>query len=131
VSNKKDTTMFRLLTLLFTGMLFFTCADDQVSPPASCSIPATVVDLSGLDGCGFAFELQDGTKLLPIIAFHCGTPPLPQNSPSDPIHEFDFVAGKKVFIEYTTSELYAGACMAGEYVSITCITETPQAQTDL
>jgi hypothetical protein len=124
--------MMRLLTLFFIAAVFITCSEeDPVTPPPSCSTPATIVDLRGLDGCGFAFELEDGTRLLPVIVGFCGTPPLPKDLPSDVLSDFDLVAGKKVFIDYTVSEDYAGACMAGQYVSITCISEGLQTQTDL
>jgi hypothetical protein len=123
--------MIRLLILVFTAVIFMTCSEEDPATPTACSTPATVVDLTGLDGCGFVFELEDGTRLLPVLVFHCGTPPLPKDLPSDALSGFDFVAGKKVFIDYTISEDYAGACMAGQYASITCISEAFQTQTDL
>jgi hypothetical protein len=125
--------MTRLFAILLTASLFVTCSEENEPPIAetNCSIPVTVVDLTGLDGCGFAFELEDGTRLLPVITFACGTPPLPDNLSPDPIHNFEFTVGKKVFIEYTVSENYAGACMAGQHVFITCISETPGTQGEL
>jgi hypothetical protein len=132
VSKFKNGNMIRLLSLIFTAMVFVTCSEeDPATPSPVCSIPATVVDLRELDGCSFAFELKDGTRLLPIIVFHCGTPPLPKDLPSNALSGFDFVAGKKVLIDYTTPELYAGSCMAGQYISVTCISEATQTQTDL
>jgi hypothetical protein len=125
--------MVRPLILLFTALVFVTCAEESsvTPPPPACSTPATIVDLTGLDGCGFAFELEDGTRLLPVIVFYCGTPPLPKDLPQNPLIGFEFVDGKKVFIDYTISEDFAGACMAGQYVSVTCISESFQTQTEL
>jgi hypothetical protein len=125
--------MTRLFAILLTASIFLACSEENAPPITenNCSIPAIVVDLTGLDGCGFAFELEDGTRLLPVKVLYCGTYPLPDNLPPDPIHTFEFVAGKKVFIEYTVSENYAGACMAGQYVSVTCISETPGTQAEI
>lgn len=109
-----------ILTLILCG-----CSEEMPSPenmPGPCSIPATVRDLSGLDGCGYVFELSDGTRLVPIIVGYCGTPPLPKHVTSNPLYNFEFVDGKKVLISYTPSEGVT-ACMAGNSVTITCISE--------
>jgi hypothetical protein len=125
--------MTRLFAILLTASVFLACSEENepLVVETNCSIPATVVDLTGLDGCGFAFELEDGTRLFPVIVIYCGTPPLPDNLPADPLHTFEFIAGKKVFIEYTVSENYADPCMAGQSVFITCISETPGTQGEL
>jgi hypothetical protein len=121
--------MIRTLLLLFVATLFFTCADED-SLEASCSVPATVKDLTGLDGCGFVFELEDGTRLQPFRIGYCGTPPLPKGITEDPLYNFQFEAGKKVFIEYEPAE-GASICMAGQLVKITCIREGEASQSDL
>jgi hypothetical protein len=111
--------------LLFTiVVLHLSCAEEKLFT-ADCSTPATVKDLTGLDGCGFVFELTDGTRLEPVrnIGF-CGTPPLPKEVTDDPLNSFTFVDGKKVWIDYVPAE-GASTCMAGQLVKITCIKEIP------
>ena len=121
--------MLRTLSLLFVAIIFFGCADD--SPEAACSIPATLRDLTGLDGCGFVFELEDGTRLEPVRSFgFCGTPPLPKEVTEDPLFNFQFVDGRRVFIEYEEVEM-ATICMVGKTVKITCIREAVATTSDL
>lgn len=100
------------------------CADDILSPGNSCSTPATVRDLTGLDGCGFVFELNDGTRLEPVIIGYCGTPPLAKEIIEDPLYGFEFADGKRVLISYTLTD-GASICQVGPRVTITCITEVP------
>lgn len=111
--------MKKLIILLVIGFAFLQCNDDD-SP---CSIPATVRDLTGLDGCRFVFELEDGTRLEPVIPVNfCGTPPLPKEITEDPLYEFEFVDGKKVLIAYEKTGSMS-ICMVGPTVKITCIRE--------
>ena len=114
--------MLKITILFFVVTIFVGCAEESYT--ASCSIPATVKDLSGLDGCGFVFELENGTRLEPYInpRAWCGTPPLAKEVTEDPLYNFQFVDGKKVFIEYLETDM-AGICMVGEIVKITCISE--------
>ena len=112
--------MIRIVSLFFLAVFFLTCADNDLS--GSCSTPATVRDLSGLDGCGFVFELEDGSRLIPVrpAVGWCGTPPLPKEVTEDPLFNFQFVNGKKVFINYEHGD-GMDICMAGKRVKITCI----------
>src|SRR5687768_6242180 len=121
--------MIRILLLLFVATIFFTCSEE--SPEAACSVPATIKDLTGLDGCGFVFELENGTRLEAFRSFgFCGTPPLPKEVTEDPLYNFQLEDGKKVFIEYEPAE-GASICMAGQLVKITCIREGEASQSDL
>ena len=95
------------------------CGDETIT---SCETRATVRDLTGLDGCGFVFELVDGTRLEPIRMGYCGTPPLSKEITGDPLFDFEFVDGKDVFISYELSQS-PSICMVGPTVKITCITE--------
>jgi hypothetical protein len=115
------------LLVLLSSMVLTQCVYDEAAQPQSgnCSTPATVRDLTGLDGCGFVFELQDGTRLEPYIVFRCGTPPLPANEPIDPIIDFKWVDGKTVFINYEPVPDAVSPCMVGQIVKITCITDAP------
>lgn len=99
------------------------CENDQ-NTSGQCTIPATVRDLTGLDGCGFVFELNDGTRLIPVMDFGwCGTPPLPESATTDPLYNFEYADGKKVLIGFTERNDIATICMAGKTVKITCLKE--------
>ena len=109
------------------------CSDDVLSPESlNCSTPATVRDLSGLDGCGYVFELNDGTRLEPVMMAYCGTPPLPKEITENPLYRFEFTDGKKVLISYTVTD-GVSICQVGPRVTITCISEvaTDTPTTDL
>jgi hypothetical protein len=112
------------LIALLIAIVAVACENNQdFSHP--CMIPATVQDLTGLDGCGFVFELEDGTRLIPVWELGwCGTPPLPESVTSDPLYNFEYVDGKKVLIGYTLQNDIASVCMAGKTVKITCLKET-------
>jgi hypothetical protein len=112
------------LTIILSALIgtAFQCGTDPA--PVTCTVPVVVRDLSGLDGCGFVFELNDGTKLIPAWEFGwCGTPPLPKEVTEDPLYNFNFEDGKVVMIGYENRDNYATGCMAGKPVRITCIKE--------
>jgi len=120
--------MKKFLVNLLIGVVFistaFQCGTDPV--PDSCSVPAIVRDLTNLDGCGFVFELNDGTRLIPVWEWgRCGTPPLPQGATEDPLYNFEYWDGRAVLIEYIERNDFATVCMAGKTVKITCIKEGP------
>ena len=98
------------------------CKKEEVIEKAGCVTPATVLDLTGLDGCGFVFELEDGTRLEPLRLYYCGTPPLAKEVIEDPLYGFVFETGKKVKIGYEVIDS-PSICMAGPTVKITCIEE--------
>lgn len=111
------------VSLLCLVWLLLSCTDEpiQVSP---CGTPATVRDLTGLDGCGYGFELEDGTMLLPTWdMLYCGTPPLPKEVTEDPLYNFQYIDGKKVLIDFTERKDWATNCMSGMPVKITCLSE--------
>ena len=114
--------MKNLIGVFLIVLLFSTCSTNDVEPDPQCSIPATVRDMTGLDGCGFVFELNDGTRLIPYMLFFCGTPPLPDEVTEDPLYNFEFVDGKKVFIEYELRD-QPNICMVGPVAKITCISD--------
>lgn len=111
--------MKKLLILFVLGFAFVQCDDDHNK---SCSTFATVRDLTGLDGCGFVFELEDGTRLEPVRLLFCGTPPMPKEVTEDPLYGFEFVDGKRVKISYEEVGSMS-VCMVGPTVKITCIQE--------
>jgi len=111
--------------LLFMLSLFFTHCKDEQPIVITCdnAVLATVKDLTGLDGCGFVFELADGSKLEPQMLFYCGTPPLPKEVTENPLYDFQWVDGKQVRIAYEEIPDAASICMAGKIVKITCLEE--------
>lgn len=107
---------------IFTIFLLslFQCGKDSDSAceTSSCGTEATVVDLTGLDGCGLVFELADGTRLEPEQRVYIKAP----TKEEDPLYYFDLKAGQHVKINYTETDL-ASICMTGKVVFVTCITE--------
>jgi hypothetical protein len=112
--------MKSILISLTALTLLFSCKKEESIQKDGCTTLATVRDLTGLDGCGFVFELEDGTRLEPLRLYYCGTPPLPKEVTEDPLHNFNFEAGKKVKIGYELTES-PSICMVGPVVKITCI----------
>lgn len=108
----------RLFGFTFMFLALWQCNTTEVIVcfPQECTTKATVKDLTGLDGCGLVFELEDGTILEPERRTYV-QPPKPEE---DPLYYFELVAGQKVIIGYEASN--AGSiCMAGEMVFVTCI----------
>jgi hypothetical protein len=115
--------MKKIFVLLLIITIFSQCAND-VEPTDEqnvCTIPATVTDLTGLDGCGFVFVLENGEVIEPIRMISCGTPDYV--APKDPLDNFEFMDGKKVLIEYEVITEMASTCQSGAIAKITCITE--------
>lgn len=110
--------------LVFSILLasLFQCGQDSdlVScDKSNCGTSATVVDLTGLDGCGLMFELADGTRLEPEMRTYIQAPTVEE----DPLYHFELKAGQSVKIDWVESTGMASICMAGPIVFITCITE--------
>jgi hypothetical protein len=117
---------FRLtfpFALILFATLFVSCEEEPIAISCDDAVLATVRDLRGLDGCGFVFELVDGTKLEPQMIFYCGTPPLPKEVTQNPLHNFQFIDGKQVRIAFEEIPDAASICMVGKIVKITCIEE--------
>jgi hypothetical protein len=104
-----------IILLAFT---FFQCENDS---PKDCSTPATIRDLTGLDGCGWVFELEDGTRLEPVWdQGFCGFGEIGEKKS---LNDFELVDGKPVLINYQIVENGVSICMVGPVVKITCISE--------
>ena len=113
--------MKKLIAIIFLASIFSQC--DEVVCSLECQVPATVRDLTGLDGCGFVFELEDGSRLIPWWSIgYCGNGPVPDEVTNDPLYNFEFINGKEVLIGYMPAE-GSTTCMSGENVRITCLTE--------
>jgi hypothetical protein len=115
-------TRITWLTLSVIG--FSQCNDEVTIEKDTCSTPAIVRDKTGLDGCGFVFELNDGTYLQPVIIAFCGTEPFSNANTEDPLASFQLVDGKHVYIDFEEVSAMSG-CMNGKSVRITCISEKP------
>jgi len=113
-----------LSLLLIATLLSWSCEDEKIIGN-SCDdgVVATVKDLTGLDGCGFVFELSDGSRLEPQMLFFCGTPPLPAEVTENPLYNFQWVEGKVVRIKYEEVSNDVSICMVGKVVKITCLEE--------
>lgn len=104
--------------LILLAFVLFRCDNDSAE---DCSTRATVRDLTGLDGCGWVFELEDGTRLEPFWdQGFCG---FRENIEDDPLNDFEFADGKPVTISYEIVENGVSICMVGPVVKITCISE--------
>ncbi|TXH30888.1 MAG: hypothetical protein E6Q96_01115 [Cyclobacteriaceae bacterium] len=104
-------------------MMFSACDDNLMRASCDEGVRATVRDLTGLDGCGFVFELEGGTRVEPYRLAYCGTGPLSKEITEDPLYDFEFVDGKQVIIGYEEVEDVASICMVGPIVKITCLEE--------
>ncbi|MFZ5973032.1 MAG: hypothetical protein ACOYXA_15700 [Bacteroidota bacterium] len=108
-------------TLLMAGLLRCETTEVITCFPTDCNQLATVVDLTGLDGCGSVLELVDGTRLEPERRTYI-QPPKPEE---DPLYHFELKVGDKVKISYRESDM-GSVCMAGKVVFITCIQSVQQ-----
>jgi hypothetical protein len=86
--------------------------------PVGCSEKASVVDFTGLDGCGLMLVLENGARLNPEKRQYFVAP----KKEDDPLYYFTLTAGDKVKISYKETN-GVNACMAGKTVFITCITK--------
>ena len=88
--------------LLICILSFIQCSSRKMRQ--SCGHLATVVDLTGLDGCGLLFELENGKKILPVNA-----------------KSYELQVGQKVSISYQEIVDRTSTCMAEDMmVQITC-----------
>ena len=83
-----------LLAFVMIVFVFSSCNEDGLRVSCNDGVRATVRDLTGLDGCGFVFELEDGTRLEPQRMGYCGTGPLSKEITEDPLFDFEFIDGK-------------------------------------
>lgn len=114
----------KIVTQSLLFILALVACTEEEPLPKNCGTSATVRNLTGLDGCGYVFELNDGTRLIPVWDFgYCGTPPLPKEVTEDPLYNFQYSDGKKVSIAYEVRSNQATICMAGKPVKITCLEE--------
>lgn len=92
--------------ILFISCLLFVFS---CSKKSGCSNSEHVIlrNLTGLDGCGWVLQLDDGSKLEP------------QNLND---FEIEYVEGKSLQVSYTEID-GASICMVGQIVNINCLVE--------
>jgi hypothetical protein len=86
--------------------------------PVGCNTTVSVVDFTGLDGCGLMLVLEDGSRLIPERRVYIQAPKIED----DPIYYHELVAGQKLRIAYKETDMTT-VCMAGKSVFVTCITK--------
>ncbi len=101
----------RLLpALLLLGSAALTaCWDKEKNEdcaPKCDGVPATVRDLTGLDGCGKVLELANGRRLEPSGAEWTN---------------FKSANGQRVIVRYEPNNHLGSICMVGQSVTVTCI----------
>ena len=96
---------YRYSSFIATAMLALSTSCHKADEAPSCGTPATVRNLTGLDGCGYVLELDNGQRLEPHGA-------LWQN--------FALHDGDRVIIGYE-SDPAISICMVGDGVKLTCI----------
>jgi hypothetical protein len=92
-----------LFSISLAALLLMACTKNKCSD----SVKGELKDLSGLDGCEFVIELENGNKLEPLN-----------------LSEFNIALndGKKVWISYhLTTNMIGAACMVGDIIEIDCI----------
>ncbi|MBN2609975.1 MAG: PKD domain-containing protein [Bacteroidales bacterium] len=83
---------------------------DCIELQHGCEHTGTVKDYTGLDGCGYLIELDNGTRLEPILIDT----------------SFIFRDNQRVKVSYVERYDLASICMAGTIAEITCIEEIGQ-----
>jgi hypothetical protein len=96
---------FRYLLLVATGLLALATSCKKADEGPGCATPATVRNLTGLDGCGYVLELDNGQRLEPH---------------GDLWQSFARHDGDRVIIGYEM-EPSVSICMVGDGVKLTCI----------
>jgi hypothetical protein len=112
------TNLFLLLIASMCLLASLTSCRKDTDPVKNCGTPATIRDLSGLDGCGFVLELENGERLEPVTFFRCGNDP---NLFSNNSSNFTWKDGLRVTIGYRELKDRGSICMVGKMVEITCI----------
>lgn len=95
----------RYVFLWAAGLLALAASCQKADEAPGCGTPATVRNLTGLDGCGYVLQLDGGQRLEPHGALWQG---------------FAKSDGARVTISYE-AEPAASVCMVGTGVKLTCI----------
>jgi hypothetical protein len=104
--NKIDDKILYTNCIDYFAAVKLTCVT-IIDSSAMCQHTGTVVDNSGLDGCGFIIKLDNGEVLEPV---------------SIPLY-FQLYNNQRVKLSYKERTDMASTCMMGKIVDITCIEE--------
>jgi PKD repeat protein len=98
--------ILRTSCINYTYAIYLSCVKiiDTVS---TCNLEGTVLDYTGLGGCGFVIKLDDGTLL----------------EPAQVDQAFQFRDNQRIAFSYIELQGLMSACMVGKIVEITCIRE--------
>ncbi len=96
---KKQTAFLILFFALFAACQKTSCSD---------AVKATIVDQTGLDGCGLVLQLSNEKYLEPTNLLDMKT---------------DAKDGEKVWVSYHLAQSGGTVCMIGDIVVIDCISE--------
>jgi len=114
--------MKKVFIIVIFTLSLSACNSDDLSISQDCIYTATVVDLRGLDGCGYVFKLDNGDILEPIWQWgFCATPPIPKEVTEDPLWDFNFIEGQRVRLGFKPTQEMASICSVGKQVHITCV----------
>lgn len=111
----------KVLALLLIPSLFLFNSCELIhadSLEAECKVPATVRDITGLDGCSFVLELNNGERLIPLMETSFAEPQSITVKVNGNFHTF--MEGQKVLINYVADNR-PNICMAGQSIIISCI----------
>lgn len=99
--------VYKIFLVLLVVVSISACKTTKVSP-CEGGVEAKLVNLSGMDGCSWALELEDGSRLEILN-----------------LKEFDIKKrnNKKVWVSYEDTEGFVSICMIGPIVRVTCLTE--------
>ena len=94
-----------LLSLVVLTLAIYSCNKES---ECENSHSAKLVNMTGLDGCSWMIELNNGTKLEPTN-----------------LNDFNInlQENQKIWVVYHTAAQMASICMHGEIVTIDCISE--------
>ncbi|NRA91445.1 MAG: hypothetical protein HRU26_01975 [Psychroserpens sp.] len=91
------------ICIVISVLILTACGNDTCKD----AVNGTIKNLEGLDGCGMVIQLENDKVIIPSN-----------------LEEFDldFAEGLSISVAYTAQPDMMGICMAGEIVSIDCIT---------
>ena len=95
-----------IFLFLLIPVLFACRKSDQVPQKA---VAATLYDYTGLDGCSWVVDIEDGSGICEIASF-----------PDTPVELKD---GKKIWVTYKKADSQTSICMVGPRVDLTGIWE--------
>ncbi len=111
MAHARSTLYFLWLYFLFTLSCNVGQPKDETNIKNNiCDVTATVLDYTGLDGCQYLLQLENGEILSPHF------------SKNEIFSPSNFFESKTVSISYRDAKELMSICMKGKMVEITCCT---------